>query len=448
VSSVAAGVVLGALYTSSPLALCAVALAFIAVAMARRGLADEERRLLTTVLGAALMIRLLAIVAIFLASMPIHDDQFVGSFSGDGAYAMARALRSRDVLLGVPANKYDYVVAFDEYGRNTYVSFLTAMQIAFGPAPYGVRLINSVLFIAGGLLLYSVTRDTLGPAPAIAGLAALLFLPTLFVWSISLLKESLYFAGTALVLWATIAVLRARVWRARLFAVFAGLVGAFVIHDLRSGAVWLAVLGLSAGLAMRAVTASRWILAGAAVAAILASAVLVSRPQVQDRVIRALESTAKTQTGHVFTVGHAYKLLDEGFYFNPQTPAASTLTLTAGQSARYVIRALLSFAVVPAPWQLASLRELAYLPEQLLWYAVLVLLPIGAIAGWRRDPLVTCLLLGYCAPTACVLALTNGNVGTLLRLRGLVTPYLVWVSAVGFWASLQTLTRNRAGAGS
>jgi hypothetical protein len=449
VLSVAAGFTLAALYTVSPLALCSVALALIAVALARRGLADdEERRVLTTVLAAALVIRLAAIIGIFLASMPIHDDQFVGSLSGDGAYAMARALRTRDLLLGVPANKYDYVVAFDEYGRNTYVTFLTAMQIAFGPAPYGVRFINSVLFIGGGLLLYRMTRHTLGPAPAMAGLAALLFLPTLFVWSISLLKESLYFAGSALLLWGTVAALRARAWRARLYAGLAGLVGAFVIQDLRSGAIWLAVFGLAAGLAMRAVTASRRILAGAALAAILASAVLVSQPQVRDRVILALESTAKTHTGHVFTVGHAYKLLDEGFYVNPQTPAASTLTLTAGQSARYVIRALLSFAVVPAPWQLASLRELAYLPEQLLWYTVLGLLPIGAVAGWRRDPLVTCLLLGYAAPTACVLALTNGNVGTLLRLRGLVMPYLVWVSAVGFWASLQMLARDRSGAGS
>ena len=124
------------------------------------------------------------------------------------------------------------------------------------------------------------------------------------------------------------------------------------------------------------------------------------------------------------------------------------MTLTAGQSARYVIRAIVSFAVTPTPWQLGSLRELAYLPEQLLWYAVVVLLPVGIAAGWRRDPLATSLLVGYAAPTACVLALTNGNVGTLLRLRGLVVPYLVWVSSIGFFASLQLLASKRAGAGS
>lgn len=436
------------LYTVSPLGLCAGALTLAAAALARRNLPDDERRMLTAIVATAVALRIAAIIAVFFTSIPIHDDQFVGGFTGDGVYSMARALRTRDLLLGVPANKYDYVVTFDEYGRNSYVSFLTVAQVAFGPAPYGVRLMNSAIFIAGALLLYRVTRDTLGPAPALIGLTALLFFPTLFVWSISLLKESLYFTGSALILWAAVVVIRADKWRARMYGVLAALAGAMVIRDLRSGAVWLAALGLTVGLAIRAATLSRRLAAAAAMAVVLALASLSIVQPVQGTVIRALESTAKTHTGHVFTVGHAYKLLDAGYYFNPQTPAASTLTLDAGQSARYVLRAVVSFLIVPAPWQLVSLRELAFLPEQLLWYAVLALLPIGVAAGWRRDPLITCLLLGYALPTAAVLALTNGNVGTLLRLRGLVTPYFVWLSAVGFCASLQMLTRRRPGAGS
>lgn len=436
------------LYTVSPLGLCAGALTLAATALARRNLPDDERRMLTAIVATAVALRIAAIIAVFFTSIPIHDDQFVGGFTGDGVYSMARALRTRDLLLGVPANKYDYVVAFDEYGRNSYVSFLTVAQVAFGPAPYGVRLMNSAIFIAGALLLYRVTRDTLGPAPALIGLTALLFYPTLFVWSISLLKESLYFTGSALILWAAVVVIRADRWRARMYGVLAALAGAMVIRDLRSGAVWLAALGLTVGLAMRAATLSRRVAAAAAMAVVLALASLSIVQPVQGTVIRALESTAKTHTGHVFTVGHAYKLLDAGYYFNPQTPAASTLTLDAGQSARYVLRAVVSFLIVPVPWQLVSLRELAFLPEQLLWYVVLALLPIGVAAGWRRDPLITCLLLGYALPTAAVLALTNGNVGTLLRLRGLVTPYFVWLSAVGFCASLQMLTRRRPGAGS
>src|SRR5262249_55044228 len=146
---------------------------------------------------------------------------------------------------------------------------------------------------------------------------------------------------------------------------------------------------------------------------------------------RQLESAAKTHTGHVFTVGHAYKLLDAGFYVNPTTPAASPLLLTRDEAARYVVRAAVSFLVVPVPWQLQSTRELAYLPEQLGWYVLLALVPVCGLAAFRRDPLVACLLVGYALPTAVALALTNGNVGTLLRLRGLVIPYVMSISAVG-----------------
>ena len=40
-------------------------------------------------------------------------------------------------------------------------------------------------------------------------------------------------------------------------------------------------------------------------------------------------------------------------------------------------------------------------------------------------------------PTSMILALTNGNVGTLVRLRGMVMVILVWVSALGLCALLE-----------
>jgi hypothetical protein len=57
---------------------------------------------------------------------------------------------------------------------------------------------------------------------------------------------------------------------------------------------------------------------------------------------------------------------------------------------------------------------------------------------------VTALLAGFVIPTAAALALTNGNVGTLLRLRGTIIPYVLWISAVGFFAALQRHTRTTA----
>src|ERR1043165_4759905 len=119
--------------------------------------------------------------------------------------------------------------------------------------------------------------------------------------------------------------------------------------------------------------------------------------------------------GHVFTSGHAYKLLDEGFYMHPGTPAAWPLELTELRAGRFLVRAAISFIVTPLPWEMQSLSELVFFPEHLLWILIVVFLPIGAVAGWRRDPTVTACFIGFALPTAAVLAVTTGNVGTLLR---------------------------------
>ena len=156
-----------------------------------------------------------------------------------------------------------------------------------------------------------------------------------------------------------------------------------------------------------------------------------------------LTSAAKQQAGHVFTVGHAYKTLDDGFYMTPQTPLTNNMTLTPDQAARYVVRSFVSFVVVPLPWQIASLRELAYLPEQFAWYVMVGLAPFGIRRGWRRDPIATALLVGYILPTAAALALTNGNVGTMVRLRGVLIPYLAVLSALGGCDVLEAMASRR-----
>jgi len=368
----------------------------------------------------------------------VHDDESVAMLTGDEAYGLSRALRTRDIVTGAPVGQYDYLIAHDEYGNNSYITALTVAQILFGPTPYSMRILNALLFLIAGILLFRMTRAAFGSLPAFVGLVTLLFLPTLFYWSISLLKEPLYLLGGTLVLTGVAASARAPGVRERMIASFATLAGLAVVTDLRQGAFALTVLGLVTGLAIALFFASsmRMRVATAAVA-VLVLLVLGSQPSAQSRITSALEAAAKTHAGHVFTIGHSYKLLDDEFYVNPESAASSALTLTAGQAARYVLRAAASFIAVPLPWQAASARELLYLPEQMLWYVLLALAPVGAVAGWKRDPVTASLLAGFTLPTAAALALTNGNVGTLLRLRGTLIPYVVFLSATGFCAWLQ-----------
>jgi len=80
------------------------------------------------------------------------------------------------------------------------------------------------------------------------------------------------------------------------------------------------------------------------------------------------------------------------------------------------------------------------LPAQIVWYILVALVPIGFVYGCRRDPLVAGLMLAFASVAALAVALTSGNIGTLVRHRDLALPYLVWLSAVG---ACELLSRRR-----
>ncbi len=55
-----------------------------------------------------------------------------------------------------------------------------------------MHVLNATIFVTSVIALYRVVRPVFGGLVAMAGLALLLYLPTLFVWSASALKEPLY----------------------------------------------------------------------------------------------------------------------------------------------------------------------------------------------------------------------------------------------------------------
>lgn len=436
---IVAGVVVAAAFTASPLTTVALPLAWLVVVRAGRGLPADERRALLGLLGAAFAARVAVIAVLFLAGLPGHNDASVGGLSGDDAYYFGRAIRARDLILGFAAGKYDFFVVHDSYGQTNYLRLLTWLQVIFGPTPYGMRVVNALMFVAGAAVLFRTVRRGFGAVPAFAGLAVLLFVPSLFIWSISLLKESLFFLLTALLISATMHLSITR--KASKVIPWLALIAVclWLLDDLRRGGLILAVAGIALGLMMRFVFAGplRLAITGVALAGMLLLA--ASNDAVRARFVTGVTAAAQVHAGHVFTVGHAYKLLDDGFYMF----AASPDGLTVDQSMRFLARAGRTFVLTPLPWEIRSRGELAFLPEHLLWYVVLLLAPVGFVAGWKRDPLLVCVLAGYAIPTAAVLAVTNGNVGTLLRLRALVTPQLIWIAAIGLLAVMAALLGRR-----
>lgn len=437
VRAAATGIAIGVAYTWSPLFVMAIIGFALLLRWARRIADATERRWVVALLAAAMAARVVAITAVLLATD--HDTTPFGWLFGDEEYFIRRGIWLSNIALGIPISLADVKYAFDDSIQTSFVWMLASLNVLVGPAPYGVRLVSALIYLAGAVALYRVVRPSFGKPASLLGLALLLFLPSLFVWSISVLKEPVFFALTAGVVALTIAAGRRSSQAMRAAAVVAIAAAAYAAETIRDGGLIVLGLGTAVGVA-GAFCAARpraMVAVVALTAAILPVALADGR--VQDQITAATAAAARRHWDHVTAPGHSYAIFDPPFYRQEPLPGR----MTARERVTLVAGGLASYVTVPAPWQMLSRAELAYLPEQVIWYLMVILLPIGIAAGFGRDSFLTSILVAHLAVSVALVALTSGNVGTLVRHRALAMPYVAWFSGLGLTVVLAWLAGAR-----
>lgn len=435
--AIAVGVILGVVYTLSPLLVVALAGFALLLRSAHRTADASERRWLIALLAAAMTVRLAAIGVLFLSTD--HDVTSFGRLFGDEEYFITRGIWLSNIAVGVPVSIAQVQYAFDERIHTSLVWMLASLNVLFGPAQYGVRFVSAVLCLAGAFALYRIARPSFGKPSSLVGLAVLLFLPSMFAWSISALKEPVFFAVMAAVVSLTVAAGRGGSWLLRLAAAVVVAGAAVIAETIRDGGLVVAGAGTAAGLIAAFCLARPRLLATAAVLTIIVSSVAMANGCVQDRVTAAAAAAARQHWDHVNAPGHSYTIFEPAFYREEPLPGRLTLQ----DHARLVTGGLAAYFTVPLPWQMQSRVELAYLPEQVIWYVLAFLAPIGIAGGLRRDLFLTSILLGHLAVSVALVALTSGNIGTLVRHRALAIPYLVWFSGLGVTVVLARMSQRQ-----
>jgi hypothetical protein len=262
---------------------------------------------------------------------------------------------------------------------------------------------------------------------AYVGLALILFLPSLFAWSISALKESLFFCLSALSIVLAVRIPRERSWVSRILIGMLIATLAAALQTIREGGLAITALGVAGGLAGGILLLKPRLAIAAALIAPIAIAVVWSRAPVQVSAWNAVKDAARVHWGHIATSGGVYKALDPRFY----SDRSSIESLRGDEGLRFIVRAFVHYVAEPVPWNVRSRAAAAFMPEQMVWYLLVLCLPIGIVVGLKRAPLFASLLTVYGLTAVLIVALTSGNIGTLVRHRGLALPYLVWLSAVG-----------------
>jgi hypothetical protein len=425
------GIALAVAMTLSPVTVALGPALVLVVVLGCRGLAGTERRVVFGVLVAAIALRVALVGVLFLSSNPHHLVSF--PFDGDGWYMKQRSIWIRNVWLDIPLNSADFNRAFEAYGWTSYIYVLAYLQFLLGPGPYAVHLFNVGCFAGGSVMLARMVRSVYGAIAGVASLAVTLFLPTLFMWSVSALKESLYFillvAALVGLLQATRGIGRGR----RAAGVVLLLAAVLALNTIRHGAMVIVVAAIAFAVVGAFLARRPYLLLVTAVLVPLVAMRLAERPPVQARLLAQVRISANLHIGNVHTEGHGYKLLDQRFYSGD--PLES---MTWPEAQRFVGRAFAAFVLVPLPWQVTSLSEVLFIPQQMIWYVLVALASVGVVAGCRRDVFVTCLFVGMCAAGAAVIAPNEGNIGTMVRHRDGVVPFVVCLSAIG---AVSLLTR-------
>jgi hypothetical protein len=156
-------------------------------------------------------------------------------------------------------------------------------------------------------------------------------------------------------------------------------------------------------------------------------------PRIQQRVLTELRTGAFYHSGHVLSPGYSYHALSGDYYRD----GLKIFTMPPRDVVRYVLRCYVAYVAEPVPWRIESRALLAYLPEQMFWLTLLMLVPFGIYAGAHRDPMLTMLLAMHAFAGASIVAVSSGNIGTLIRHRGLIMPYMVWLAGLGLYQLAQ-----------
>lgn len=443
---------LGVAFAASPLFVLFAAATALLFRRAAKGLDGRERRWILAMLLAALAVRLLLLLALFTFGDTVHQ-QFP-DFVGDGGYMKQRSVWLRNLWIGRPiGSEYLYALSGD-YGWTSFYYLLACVQTVFGASPYGVHVLNIWLFLAAAVVLHRIARAAYGPVASGIALAVIAFLPSWLIWSTAVLKEPLIFLLLMMTFVAALAALRrpTRLQRGAAGALLA--LAAAAAWTVRPAALVIVAGGVTAILLGRLLARPRRIVATLIVATLLIAAAagadrLMRTHPVQRLVWDTVTHAALLHVGNVSSSGHSYLLLNQTFYRDVNNSRTFVhQELTAAEAVRFVVRSLAAFVIMPGPWDAVSPMEVAFVPQQMLWYVLLVLAAVGLVSSAAgRGCAATEFAIGCVAAGAVIVTLTNGNIGTYLRLRDMVTPFVAVLSGAGATALLRGAARpSRAAA--
>jgi 4-amino-4-deoxy-L-arabinose transferase-like glycosyltransferase len=330
------------------------------------------------------------------------------------------------------------------YGWNGYTYLLAIFHYLFGFSPVSSTLFNCLLGSINGILVFFIAREYLSSKVSRIAAVMVSFLPSMVLWSITNLKDTALISITLIIIWAFMGLMKCKRRHVipLLICIIAGL---FIQLALRkyTGFLMLAILVLSYFLGVRGKVAR----IGAALIALVAVLIALFTGTA---FLKNADNLVHTSIYHLLSIhqatvpmkGSSYKILDDKYYVhNPEykdgfTPeedyyAHPTWKLGYRQYAHIYARAMTHFLFEHYLWKSNTNLQLLSVAQMVFWYAMLPFALFGFLIMWRYSFQEYSILFIYFFLMSFFIAMTQGNVGTLFRVRDVVSPVILLWASIG-----------------
>lgn len=367
-------------------------------------------------------------------------DQTRGFLSlGDSDYYSERAWAYAQFARGSREPVILYRV--QETGWNPYPVLMGAFYYVFGFSPFSVKFLNALFGALLGPVLFGLIRRW--GMPEAARLAALLvsLWPSLVLWSISNLKDPLFFLCTALLFYGAAMMEGSCSWRRRgVILTASGIVFYLHVYFDRPEFSWVLVVLLTFPLFARWAKRRSWFWI---VPAAGCAGFLLLLPRVE----AALALAYQRHLAYVYSTGIVYRYLPDRFY-EPFNVWNGSVAMQPGMWDMLMSfpKAVFHFLIEPFPSRTSDSLTLFALPQTVLWYELLPFAFWGMFRARIGAPVSHLwLVLTLCVWTA-MMALSMGNIGTLFRARDMLTPFVLLYAAIGICEFVRFLSNARVSA--
>lgn len=313
---------------------------------------------------------------------------------------------------------------YNVHGKTIFNGMFFAL---FGSDMLSLKYLNILFAVITGWLAYDLAKEHYCSNAGKIAITLIVFWPTIFLWSITDLKDTHLMIFLLLMLWALNKMLKELPLKRRLVYFIILVVSAGYAISLRLKlflpltALFL-VMSIIYVLCRRYISGDHKVSRGSFIIVFTVTVFLLFSNRIYSIIGFMLNAIATVSRDYYDTGGWVYKLS-----VNIETAPRTFIFL-----ARYCLEALFHFLTEPLPTHLYSFSLLAEYPVMLVWYLILLLSFIGiARLLKRREFNFVFTFLVFTLLYSVIVGMTVVNIGTTVRFRDAITPLLIIFASCG-----------------